>query len=167
MARRSYQGPVVEWTRRCSTKAKAEVRILAGSPLKQPEARARRARALEARGRRAELRRLTTIRPPRITVIISVSETEDRGSIPRVAATVQWRNGNAIVCKTITSRLDTGLHLQAAVAQWTECGPSKLGDAGSTPAGGANFVLMVMRQGGAPNRTHRTVMLLRCGRMLC
>jgi hypothetical protein len=24
---------------------------------------------------------------------------------------VQWRNGNAAVCKTVMSRLDTGLHL--------------------------------------------------------
>lgn len=35
------------------------VRLLPCAPLKQHEARARRARALEARGRRAELRRLT------------------------------------------------------------------------------------------------------------
>jgi hypothetical protein len=33
---------------------------------------------------------------------------------------VQWRNGNAVVCKTIMSRINTGLHLHAFVAQRTE-----------------------------------------------
>jgi hypothetical protein len=39
------------------------------------------------------------------------SERRDGGLIPSGGATVQWRNGNAAVCKTAMSRLDTGLHL--------------------------------------------------------
>ena len=53
---------------------------------------------------------------------------------------VQWRNGNAAVCKTVMSRVGTGLHLHALVAQWTECPPSKRFDAGSNPAESANYV---------------------------
>jgi hypothetical protein len=63
------------------------------------------------------------------------SERRDGGSIPsRGANLVQWRNGNAAVCKTVMSRLDTGLHLQALVARMDRPPPSKRMHAGSNPA---------------------------------
>jgi hypothetical protein len=54
------------------------------------------------------------------------SERRYGGSIPpRGATSVQWRNGNAAVCKSVMSRLDTGLHLQALVARMDRPPPSK------------------------------------------
>lgn len=58
-----------------------------------------------------------------------------------VPNTVQWRNGNAAVCKTVMSRLDTGLHLQ--LFQWLEWIGIRLlsgHDAGSNPAWNAGHV---------------------------
>jgi hypothetical protein len=57
---------------------------------------------------------------------------------------VQWRNGNAALCKSVMSRLDTDLHLQklhlqdlnlhALVARMDRPPPSKRTHAGSNPA---------------------------------
>lgn len=47
---------------------------------------------------------------------------------------MQWRNGNAAVCKADMSRLDTGLHLHALVARMDRPPPSKRTHAGSNPA---------------------------------
>ena len=52
---------------------------------------------------------------------------------------VQWRNGNAALCKSVMSRLDTDLHLQelhlhALVARMDRPPPSKRMHAGSNPA---------------------------------
>ena len=57
---------------------------------------------------------------------------------------VQWRNGNAALCKSVMSRLDTDLHLQdlhlqdlhldALVARMDRPPPSKRMYAGSNPA---------------------------------
>jgi hypothetical protein len=63
------------------------------------------------------------------------SERRYGGSIPsRGANSVQWRNGNAAVCKTVMSRLDPGLHLHALVARMDRPPPSKRMHAGSNPA---------------------------------
>ena len=76
-----------------------------------------------------------TILPPSFNARMSRSEREDGGWIPSGGAnTVQWRNGNAAVCKTVMSRLDTGLHLHALVARMDRPPPSKRMHAGSNPA---------------------------------
>src|ERR1700722_9564177 len=73
------------------------------------------------------------------------SERGYGGSIPsRGANLVQWRNGNAALCKSVMSRLDTDLHLQdlhlqklhlhALVARMDRPPPSKRTHAGSNPA---------------------------------
>ena len=71
------------------------------------------------------------------------SERGYGGSIPSRGA-VQWRNGNAALCKSVMSRLDTDLHLQdlhlqklhlhALVARMDRPPPSKRTHAGSNPA---------------------------------
>lgn len=66
------------------------------------------------------------------------SERGYGGSI-RSRGAVQWRNGNAALCKSVMSRLDTDLHLQklhlhALVARMDRPPPSKRMHAGSNPA---------------------------------
>ena len=61
-----------------------------------------------------------------------------------VPIAVQWRNGNAALCKSVMSRFDTDLHLQdlhlqdlylhALVARMDRPPPSKRTHAGSNPA---------------------------------
>lgn len=80
----------------------------------QGEARARRVPALEAGGRWAEHRTLTSSAP--------------------------WRNGNAAVCKTATSGVGTRRRIHHASVARTERRPSsKRVNAGSTPAGSTTW----------------------------
>ena len=58
----------------------------------------------------------------------------------RAANTVQWRNGNATACKAVMSRIDTGLHLHALVAQLEERAASTCKVRGSRPRESANIL---------------------------
>src|SRR6202140_750675 len=67
-------------------------------------------------------RRIVTCHPDQIPLSLNGralrSERRYGGSIPsRGAISVQWRNGNAALCKSAMSRLDTDLHLHALVAR--------------------------------------------------
>ena len=99
-------------------------------------------------------RRIVTCHPDQIPLSLNGralrSERRYGGSIPsRGAISVQWRNGNAALCKSVMSRFDTDLHLQdlhlqdlhlqdlhlhALVARMDRPPPSKRMHAGSNPA---------------------------------
>ena len=49
----------------------------------------------------------------------ALNRADASSTLASPANSVQWRNGNATVCKTVMSRIDTGLHLHALVAQRT------------------------------------------------
>src|SRR5262245_22830101 len=110
----SNHGPIDERTRRWRAKPEDEVRILVGSPISR-NARVKLVQKSPALGTRRPRGR--TSHPDQLPLSSSGrtadSNPANGGSIPSGGA-MQWRNGNAAVCKTAMSRLDTGLHLQCS-----------------------------------------------------